>query len=85
MKSKLELDQGTVYGQTYYTVRPKTVYFGPEYNKMDWDTMLDWCVNTFDSPPEDGVWSPSARWYANNARLWFREEEDRAMFVLRWS
>jgi hypothetical protein len=85
MNNKLELSQGTVYGVDYYTVRPKTLYFGPEYSKQGWDDMLDWCVNTFDSPPKDGVWSPGARWYANNARLWFKDESDRAMFVLRWS
>ena len=25
------------------------------------------------------------RWYANNSRLWFRNEEDLAAFLLRWA
>ena len=85
MTNDLVLSEGTVYGVDYYTVRPRTLYFGPDYNKRNWDEMLDWCIKTFDPPPEDGVWSPDARWYANNARLWFKDESDRAMFVLRWS
>jgi hypothetical protein len=85
MKSELELDQGSVYGQTYYTVRPKSVYFREGYSNIDWNNMQDWCVKTFGETSEKGVWVPDQRWYANNARLWFREEDDRAMFVLRWS
>lgn len=33
----------------------------------------------------DGVWTPDQRWYANNAKFWFRNPKDRDWFVLRCS
>jgi hypothetical protein len=47
--------------------------------------MIEWCVDVFGPSAETGVWQPGARWYANNAKFWFREEEDAVMFVLGWS
>ncbi len=84
---KIELDEGRVYGARYYTVHP---VFGwdltHDWGGIDtWDKMMSWCVNTFGPSARDGTWTPNMRWYANNAKFWFRTEQDRDWFLLRWS
>jgi hypothetical protein len=74
---KLELSEGTVYGAKYLTVHPN--------NGWHWNEMMDWTVKTFGPSAADGVWTPDMRWYANNAKFWFRDEKDLNWFVLRWS
>jgi len=74
---KLELSEGTVYGARYLTVHPT--------NSTRWDDMTEWMVKTFGPSAWDGVWTPDQRWYANNAKFWFRNAKDRDWFVLRWS
>jgi hypothetical protein len=84
---ELILSTGTIYGEPYLTVEPK----GYQWRMGDspvWDEMLEWVIKTF-GPCEHtngpGVWTPHQRWYANNAKFWFKNEEDQLMFVLRWS
>lgn len=72
----VELGNGTVFGQTYYTVEPKGIV---------WKDMEEWCKETFGSTPTVGIWEDNARWYMNDSRFWFRDEKDRTLFVLRWS
>jgi hypothetical protein len=72
-----ELSEGRVYGARYLTVHPN--------NSTQWNEMMAWMVETFGPSAHDGVWTPSMRWYANNAKFWFREEKDRNWFVLKWS
>jgi hypothetical protein len=74
---KLELSEGRVYGAKYLTVHPS--------NGWHWNEMMAWMVETFGPTAHDGVWTPGMRWYANNAKFWFRNEKDRTMFILRWS
>lgn len=73
----LELDEGRVYGARYLTVHPS--------NGAKWNEMMSWMVETFGPTAHDGVWTPGMRWYANNAKFWFRNPKDRDWFVLRWS
>jgi hypothetical protein len=73
----LELSEGRVYGARYLTVHPD--------NGRQWNEMMDWMVETFGPSADDGVWTPRMRWYANNSKFWFRNEEDRTLFILRWS
>ena len=82
-KPELILEQGIAFEQDYYMiyVNGRCVY--GDYNI--WNDMIEWATDTFGPTPKDGVWSPGARWYVNNARFWFREERDREWFVLRWS
>jgi hypothetical protein len=82
-KPELILEQGIAFEQDYYMiyVNGRSVY--GDYNI--WNDMIEWATDTFGPTPKDGVWSPGARWYVNNARFWFREERDREWFVLRWS
>jgi hypothetical protein len=82
-KPELILEQGIAFEQDYYMiyVNGRSVY--GDYNI--WNDMIEWATDTFGPTPKDGVWSPGARWYVNNARFWFREECDREWFVLRWS
>jgi hypothetical protein len=74
---KLELDEGRVYGARYLTVHPS--------NGSAWNEMMEWMVETFGPTAHDGVWTPGMRWYANNAKFWFRNEADQLLFVLRWT
>ncbi len=74
---KLELDEGRVYGSRYLTVHPS--------NGSAWNEMMAWMVETFGPTAHDGVWTPGMRWYANNAKFWFRNQKDRDWFVLKWS
>ena len=75
---KLETSSGTVYGSKYYIAEP--INAG---NK--WDDMMTWMVSTFGPSADDGVWTPDMRWYANNAKFWFKNKKDLDWFVLRWS
>ena len=72
-----ELSKGTVYGTEYLTVHPN--------NSNSWNEMMYWMIKQFGPSAEDGVWTPDQRWYANNAKFWFRDEKDLTMFILRWS
>jgi hypothetical protein len=72
-----ELSKGTVYGTEYLTVHPN--------NSDAWNEMMQWMIEQFGSSAVDGVWTPDMRWYANNAKFWFRSEQDLMMFVLKWS
>jgi hypothetical protein len=74
---KLTLGDGTVYGARYLTVHPS--------NSSKWNEMMKWMIKTFGPTAHDGVWTPNMRWYANNAKFWFRNEKDMNWFILRWS
>ena len=71
------LSKGTIYGTEYLTVHPN--------NSDAWNEMMAWMIKQFGPSADNGVWTPNMRWYANNAKFWFREEQDLLMFVLRWS
>ncbi len=73
----LEYSDGRVYGARYLTVHP--------LNGARWNEMMAWMVETFGPTAHDGVWTPGMRWYANNAKFWFRNQKDLDWFVLRWS
>jgi hypothetical protein len=75
----LEYSTGTVFDQKYLTVAPMNA-------EGKWSDMIEWMVTTF-GPVDDshGVFTPNQRWYANNAKFWFRDQKDRDWFVLRWS
>jgi hypothetical protein len=50
--------------------------------------MEAWSIETFGSAI-DSIWEASpdliyGRWYMNNSKFWFRNEEDRTWFMLRW-
>jgi hypothetical protein len=66
-----------VYGARYYTAAPIDAHY-------EWPSMMEWVVNTFGPTAKDGVWTPGMRWYANNAKFWFRNEADLLVFLLRW-
>lgn len=73
----LTVSDGRVYGARYLTVHPN--------NSYHWNEMMQWMIDTFGPSAHDGVWTPGMRWYANNAKFWFRNEKDLAWFMLRWS
>ena len=81
---EFECLEGKIFGARYYTVRPFFPAHTPTWFRQEWNDMLQWCVETYGPSPYDGVWTPGSRWYANNAKFWFREEADRTLFVLKW-
>ena len=74
----LEYSTGRVFDQEYLTVAPMNA-------EGKWSDMMQWMVETFGPTTLDGAWTPNQRWYANNAKFWFRDQKDRDWFVLRWS
>ena len=52
--------------------------------------MMLWVIEHF-GPSESSIWAedkaptPGERWYANNAKFWFRYEADMTLFILRWT
>ena len=74
----LEYGEGRVAGARYLTVAPMNA-------EGMWSDMMEWMVTTFGPTDKEGVWTPGQRWYANNAKFWFRNQKDRDWFVLRWS
>jgi hypothetical protein len=91
---KLVQREGSVYGARYYTTEPT---WTDGTAKIGWTEMRIWCTETFGETTgsiwADEVWvdgekktpHPGERWYMNNAKFWFREQEDMIMFILRWS
>ena len=87
-RMKLSISEGRVYGARYLTVLPIIgwdMQQGNWDNISDWSSMEDWCKEQFGPTPVDGVWTPNARWYMNDAKFWFRKEADLSWFLLRWS
>ena len=86
MGIELECLEGRVFGARYDTVHPIPSWdVNGDWGGIDtWNKMVEWCVETYGPTPKDGVWTPSARWYVNNAKFWFRNEEDRTLFLLKW-
>lgn len=74
---KLELSEGRVYGARYLTVHPN--------NGSHWNEMMAWMTETFGPSSIDGVWTPGMRWYANNAKFWFRDKKDLEWFMIKWA
>jgi hypothetical protein len=74
---ELVISEGRVYGSRYLTVHPT--------NSNQWNNMMQWAVDTFGPSSNDGVWTPNMRWYANNAKFWFRNQKDLDWFIMRWS
>jgi hypothetical protein len=82
--TELEFSEGKVLGCFYYTVKPIISYWNSNGATSKWDDMMLWCVTVYGPSPIDGVWTPNARWYANNSKFWFKEKKDLEWFVLRW-
>lgn len=71
--SNLVIGAGTVIGQLYHTVEPIN----------NWIAIHKWCVELFGT--EDSIWDNyHGRWYINDRRIWFRDESDLLVFILRW-
>lgn len=76
-----EMTEKAVSGTQYYCVEPVG---------GNWINMLAWAKTTYGDPADiweahNFVWPDTARWYANNRKLWFRDEADRTLFLMKWS
>jgi len=87
----MKLDEGRVYGARYYTVEPIFTAHVQTWFKREWVEMEEWAIETYGDP--GSVWDVTEfqlplvnhRWYMNDSKFWFRTEQDRTMFILRWS
>jgi hypothetical protein len=71
--SNFVIGVGTVFGQPYHTIEPI----------INWIEIHKWCVELFGT--EDSIWDNyNGRWYINDRRIWFRDESDLLVFILRW-
>ena len=68
----------------YAEIQPKYPYWVRPYNYSadEWLDMSDWITETMGKSD----WSSAnTRCIGSNQKLWFRDERDRTMFILRWS
>ena len=75
---RLEITEGTVFGQKYYCVEPQ----GWIWRDFEFKDMVAWCEATMER--EADTITPNLRWYTSGGQFWFRDEADRTMFVMRW-
>lgn len=77
---ELVLSEARAFGARFYCVEPVG---------GNWLDMEVWCLDTFGA--SYNIWNLPAddyqvgRWYMNDRKFWFREERDRAWFIMRWS
>jgi len=71
-------------GVKYFTVQPYCQIWNYDRTVVLWKDIETWCHRTYG--PKGNAWYGGAeRWYVNNSRIWFRDEKDLTMFVMRWS
>jgi hypothetical protein len=71
---------GYAYDMPYHQIDPIV-------SANEWNEMITWCVSIFGpsgTPGAPGVWTPGDRWYANDAKFWFRDKPDCEWFLLRF-
>jgi hypothetical protein len=68
----------------YAEIQPKYPYWVKplNYSADEWLDMSEWITETIG---ESDWSSANARCIGSNQKLWFRDERDRTMFILRWS
>lgn len=67
----------------YHTVQPYLASWDVNRNVSWWEDMETWCTDRFGKAGD--VWDEtSSRWYLNAGTIWFRDEQDQTLFVLRW-
>jgi len=68
----------------YADNQPKWPYWVRPYNyeSKDWHEMSLWMLDTFG----DSNWlKENALWVGSDRKYWFRREQDRTLFLLKWS
>ena len=68
----------------YADNQPKWPYWVRPYNydEKEWQDMSQWVTDTMG----DCNWlKENARWVGSDRKYWFRDEQDRTFFILRWS
>jgi len=68
----------------YANNQPKWPYWVRPYNyaRPAWHEMSLWMLDTFG----DSDWlQENALWVGSDYKYWFRREQDRTMFILKWS
>ena len=68
----------------YADTQPKWPYWVRPYNydEQEWQGMSQWMLDTFG----DSNWlKENALWVGSDRKYWFRREQDRTLFLLKWS
>lgn len=92
MKLDTTIHEGhRVYGHPYRVFMP----FGDFENNTEWfekyshtpeiKSFVDWCFNAFGPWCEPYEPNPPHRWYFQNGNIWFRDDADVELFLLRWA
>ena len=68
----------------YADNQPKWPYWVQplNYSTKEWNEIGEWLLDTLGY---SGWPVEHARWVGSNQKYWFRDEQDRTMFILRWS
>jgi hypothetical protein len=68
----------------YADNQPKWPYWVRPYNydEQEWYDIDKWLLNTMG---QNNWLTENARWVGSDRKYWFRDEQDRTMFILRWS
>lgn len=77
------LSQGTVYGIQYHCVEPRGI---------PWQEMEHWALKQYGPP--GSIWDirrpsspsprPNCRYYMNDSKFWFKDQQDLVVFLLKW-
>jgi hypothetical protein len=68
----------------YADNQPKWPYWVRPYNysEPEWLQINVWIIDTMGN---NNWLTENARWVGSDRKYWFRDEQDRTMFLLRWS
>jgi hypothetical protein len=80
------LSTGTISGKKYHTAGADHIFWSNE-DMHYFPAMINWCNETFGPRENDGWIIPIGlpRWTIQDAKFWFRDERDFALFLLRWA
>lgn len=85
---KLTSAEARMYGSRYYVLVPHLTVATSWYSQ-DWLDMVEWMVEIFGpiEQPKAGSITPvpNQRWYVYDGKFLFRNEEDKILFLLKWS
>ena len=93
MKIDTTIHEGhCVFGRPYRVFTPfgnfadNNEWFGKYLaNTPEIKSFIDWCFNAFGPWCEIYEPNPPHRWYFQNGAMWFRDDADVELFLLRWA
>lgn len=81
---KLTPKDATWQNLPYYAVEVYLDTWTVSGNLKTWNSIKSWCDHTYGNPGD--IWvERTARWYCNNGTFYFKKEQDRTLFLMRWT